>query len=54
MPDLFRFNPEMRAYYRTLPPEIRDRIAHSAAKLGSLADLQALAETAQRRTDTRS
>lgn len=45
MPDLFHFNAEMHDYYRTLPPDVRVQIAQSAAALGSLADLKALAET---------
>lgn len=45
MPDLFNFSPEMQAYFDTLPPMVQENIAQSSAKLNSLEDMKAVADT---------
>lgn len=45
MPDLFNFSNEMQSYFDTLPPMVQECIAQSSAKVNSLADLKAIADT---------
>lgn len=45
MPDLFNFSPEMQSYFDSLPPMVQENIAQSGAKLNSLADMQAVADS---------
>ena len=44
MPDLFRFSPEMRLYFQTLPEQAQRTIMQSNLKLSSLEDLRYYAE----------
>jgi hypothetical protein len=44
MPDFVHFSPDMQLYFQTLPPETRETILQSGAKLGCLQDLKEFAE----------
>lgn len=45
MPDMFNLTPQMQEYFNSLPEMIQESIIQSGAKINSLADLKAVAES---------
>ncbi len=51
MPDMFNFTDEMNNYFNSMPKSIQESIMQSGAKVNSVADMQAIVQQIQAKSD---